>query len=108
MDCRDTILSAVKRRYLKVENVPLVGDCWIQSLTERERSEIETRASRDNDPIRALMILYCLVDSEGGSRLFGDCDFETLKSIDSAITVPLGDAIIDHITPTTIRTQLTF
>lgn len=88
---RDAILSKCKRRIKKFE-IPGLGEVYIQSLTELERSKCETDSLTN---LRASLIAFSLVDKEG-TRLFSDKELPTIQSVDSSITGALINAIESH------------
>lgn len=92
MDARGLILKHNRRRYKHVD-IPAVGAFRLQSLTEAERSAMETMPRED---IKAFLVTVCVVDEEG-KRVFTDADISAVKLVDSCVINALVDAIYDHV-----------
>ena len=95
MSVRDKLLSTTTRRYKRLD-VERVGEVWIQSLTEGERSRIEIAASADLSQLAPWFIAYAVIDGDGGNRVFAEDDLEAVMSMDSSVTAALLNAIEEH------------
>lgn len=94
IELRSFLLDKAKRRLEQVD-VAGIGRIFIQSLTERERGEIETAPAAETC---ARLIATCLVDEEG-HRLFSDAELPTVLALDSKYTQPIFNAIAKHCSP---------
>lgn len=98
---RETLLAMANRRY---KSVDVNGtQFWLQSLTEAERSYQELvaidRKSGKVDYARLpeaklRMLCLCLVDGEGGERMFADDEWGQLSALDSAVIAKLYAACL--------------
>lgn len=96
LELRTFLLGTATRR-LKACDVEHVGRIFVQSMTERERGEIE---SASQEEFRARVIVNCLVDEEG-NRLFSEDDVPTVLAMDTKYTLPIFFAISEHCDPPT-------
>jgi len=97
------LLAKCERRY---REVPIGGGecCRIQSLTERERADIEFRLlnSKGSVDVRKLpenklrTLCACMVDGEG-NRLFADNEWSQLEALDSGVIAKVYSACLEHI-----------
>lgn len=103
MSLRDKLLALCDRRYCAVQ----VGEdeFWIQSLTELERSNHELctiNQKSGNFDYRKLpeaklrLLCSCLVDGNGGDRLFADAEWAQLQALDSRVVAKLYEASLQH------------
>lgn len=92
MEARKLILSFNQRRYTTC-SIANVGEFRIQSLTERERSHME---SLDPCDFKAYLIQQCVVDADG-QRVFSEDDLDRIKDVDSCVTNALVDCILEHL-----------
>lgn len=100
---KNDLLAKSARRY---RDVP-IGDgqsVRIQSLNERERTELELRLySKDGKvdvkrlPENKLRTLCrCMVDGDG-ARLFDDTEWQEIEAIDSGIVAKIYSVCLEHI-----------
>lgn len=94
LETRSALLGKRSRRYLEVDITGL-GPVRIQSLSERERAELEVKAMSDTSQFRANLIALTLVD-EDGARLFADSDVDSILEVDSSLTGELAAHINEH------------
>ena len=95
MEVRADFDCFAERRY---RTVTVRGkEVRIQNLSEFERSAIEVDAPSDLRDLRARLIAACIVDADG-DRIFssGQGDIDFIASWDSAVAVPISDAINQH------------
>lgn len=97
LKAREALLERTERRYAEsyVEEIGLIR---IQSLSEFERAKIEKVAIETPEKLRALLIVFCLVDEEG-NRLFSDEDVDAIGAIDSRTTAAVYTEIEEHLQP---------
>ena len=101
MNLRETLLSMANRRYVSVD---IQGtQFWLQSLSEAERSYQELvaidRKSGKVDYTRLpeaklRMLCLCLVDGEGGDRMFADDEWGKLSALDASVVARLYAAAL--------------
>lgn len=84
---RDKLIETVKRRYKTIE-ISGIGGVRLQSLTEREYSQVEDAQPEDRRP---LLIAKTLVDVDD-SRVFADDEIDTISKMDFAV----ANAIAEH------------
>lgn len=103
IELRSLLLGTAQRRFKQCDDVPNVGRIFVQSMTERERGEVETAPPAETC---ARLIIKCLVDEEG-NRLFSDTkeDLQAVLSMDSQFTQPIFNEIAKHCTPATQKEQ---
>ena len=99
-DKAELLKAATGRRYAEVK-VPSYGNCRIQSLTERERAQIEYAMTFADDSkavahtLKARLIVMCMVDS-AGLRIWSDAEIDVVADLDSRFTAAMVDAIEEH------------
>ncbi len=99
---KDALLGPAKRRFATVEIADL-GKVRIRSLTEGERSRIETsmmgKAGEVNAnklvDLKCRMIVECVVDDDG-NQVFSKTDIDRLRQQDCKVTNDISDAIQSH------------
>lgn len=93
---REDLVQFAKRRHTEVPFLQTGKKVRIQSLTERERAELESAiVERKGGSLRARIIAKSVVD-EDGKRIFSDDDIPFIESLDSQVTSELYDAIDQH------------
>jgi hypothetical protein len=94
---REDLLKFKARRYVEVaaDWIEPGKRVRIQSITERERAELEKAVTDGDGSVRARVIVATVVDS-AGNRIFTDDHVDMIDSLDSQITGALFDAISDH------------
>lgn len=100
---KDKLLAKCQRRY---RDVPIGGGeiVRIQSLTEGERAEIETRMFGQDGKViigrlpenKLRTLCRCMVDAEG-ARLFDDGEWQSLRDLDCAVVARIYEACLEHI-----------
>lgn len=101
---REQLIGLCKRRYVEVEIPELEATVRIQSLSEKEKSDYETRLISKNgrgilkdrlaDATRRLIAL-CVVD-QNGSRLFSNNDLSVIAEMDSFVSSRIYEACQEH------------
>ena len=96
---KSAFLKKSPRRYITVTTIK--GDVRIQSMTEKERSELEDlfERSRKNHKLKMELktraILMSVVDEEG-HLLLNETDIPAIQEDDSAFTAAIFDASLEH------------
>lgn len=85
MSLKSRLHKLTARRFRTFE-VPGLGTLRVQSLTERERSIVESLIAGDHKLIKSALVQASLVDDDG-SRVYGDGpeDLAEIQSLDSSI-----------------------
>lgn len=99
---RDQLLSRHKRRYAEIK-LQDGATVWLQSLSDEERSRYEVSYQFDKkgnaidlDCAKRRLLVRCLVDGDGGTRLFADDEEDKLRPIDGKDIGLLYDAARKH------------
>ena len=101
---RKQLIGLCQRRYVEVELPELDASVRIQSLSEKEKSDYETRLISKNgrgilkdrlaDATRRLIAL-CVVDANG-DRLFDNTDLSIIAEMDSFVSSRIYEACQEH------------
>ena len=101
---RDQLVALCQRRYIEIEIPEANLNVRLQSLSEKEKSDYETKLISKNgrgilkdrlaDATRRLICL-CVVD-ENGNRLFQDSDLDVIANMDSFVSSRIYEACQEH------------
>ena len=104
-DLRKRLYSLRSRRYM-TEDIPLLGECMFQSITERERSLWEQRSQtkdgkrspRKEREVRQSFVALTWVDPETKARVLTDAEVGSrdLEEVDSVVLSKMCDVAFRH------------